>query len=241
MDMQTDVRRSAGVRRARPGARRVTALGGLPSPTVPRAATSEPGPRLRPPPRARRRGVRPTRPRSMRSAATARAVARPARRTARARAARPRGPPRGRAAARARRPRRAPGAVRGRGRAHARLVASMAVQTETIQVSGIRCERCVRRARRRARRPRGPRVGEREPDGPGDALLGRRAHRSRRAPRRAGEAGFRELRLCAVRRDDRPPDRRGSWAARLVRPPRPPPPRPWPRVCRRTAVVSDRP
>src|SRR5579859_4105008 len=40
--------------------------------------------------------------------------------------------------------------------------------------------------RGRAQGPRGPRVGEREPDGPGDARLGRRAHEPRGAPRGDG-------------------------------------------------------
>ncbi len=50
------------------------------------------------------------------------------------------------------------------------------VTTETIQVSGIRCERCVMRLGKGARRRRRARVGEREPDGPGAARLRRRAH-----------------------------------------------------------------
>ena len=80
--------------------------------------------------------------------------------------------------------------ARGPRRADARLTA-MATQTETIQVSGIRCERCVMRLARRARGPRGPRGREREPDGPGHARLGRRADEPRGASlERAREGGL---------------------------------------------------
>ena len=61
----------------------------------------------------------------------------------------------------------------------------MASATDTLQVTGIRCERCVMPARGRARGPARARGGQREPDGRGHADVGRRGDVPRGARRDA--------------------------------------------------------
>ena len=170
MDMQTDVRRSAGfaaIVQALVARCRTTVAGRRTTASCTPAAAHEAA-RLPPDPRrgrgARRAGpARCSMPRPRRSAEAVLD-----------------GPRRGRAPARGRAAdgiAAVPPDVAGR----TASLSVMAVQTETIQVSGIRCERCVSRLAAALGGPRRPRGGEREPDGPGHAVLGRRAHRPRDA------------------------------------------------------------
>ena len=66
----------------------------------------------------------------------------------------------------------------------------MTVVTETLQVSGIRCERCVNRLAAALGGHERPREREREPDGRRDALVGRRADGPRRPARGDVARGF---------------------------------------------------
>ena len=74
----------------------------------------------------------------------------------------------------------------------------MAIQTETIQVTGIRCERCVMRLGATLRDLDGLEAANANLIGRGHPLLGRRPHGPRRDPR-PGSPGAASTRLRSSR------------------------------------------
>ena len=69
----------------------------------------------------------------------------------------------------------------------------MASVTETIQVSGIRCERCVNRLAGALTGHDGLESANANLHGPGDARLGRRAHDREALLEAMAQGGFREV------------------------------------------------
>ena len=93
-------------------------------------------------------------------------------------------------------------------------IGRVAIQTETLQVSGIRCERCVMRLGHVLKGHEGLESANANLSGEVDARVGRRAHEPRRAPRRDGA---RRLPRARCRRNSRPPGI-GVCRASLERP-----------------------